>query len=90
MMTGDYQASAMNIAAQAGLDTRGGAISGLELDRLSDTQLAARIAGANIFSRATPEQKLRLMNALKTQREIVAMTGDGVNDAPRLRRPTSA
>jgi Ca2+-transporting ATPase len=85
MITGDYQATAMSIAAQAGLDTRGGAIPGLELDNLSDAQLAARIAGANIFSRVTPEQKLRLVNALKAQREIVAMTGDGVNDAPALK-----
>ena len=85
MITGDYQATAMSIAAQAGLDTKGGAMPGLELDTLSDAQLAARIAGANIFSRVTPEQKLRLVNALKAQGEIVAMTGDGVNDAPALK-----
>ena len=85
MVTGDYQATALRIAAQAGLETQGGTISGLELDRLSDAELGARARSANIFSRVTPEQKLRLVNALKARREIVAMTGDGVNDAPALK-----
>jgi Ca2+-transporting ATPase len=85
MMTGDYEATALRIATQAGLEPKGGAISGLALDRLSDAELGARIGSANIFSRVTPEQKLRLVNALKAQREIVAMTGDGVNDAPALK-----
>ena len=85
MITGDYQATAMRIAEQAGLETKGGSISGLELDALSDAELDACIAGANIYSRVAPEQKLRLVNALKARREIVAMTGDGVNDAPALK-----
>ncbi len=85
MVTGDYQATALRIATQAGLETTGGAISGQELDRLSDDALGPRASSANIFSRVTPEQKLRLVNALKARREIVAMTGDGVNDAPALK-----
>lgn len=85
MMTGDYQATAMSIAGQAGLDVTGGAISGQELDTLSEAALAARIAGTNVYSRVAPEQKLRLVTALKAQRDIVAMTGDGVNDAPALK-----
>ena len=85
MMTGDYQATAMSIAAQAGLDTKGGAVSGQELDSLTDAQLSERIAEANVFYRVAPEQKLRLVSVLKTRHEIVAMTGDGVNDAPALK-----
>ncbi|MBK4738594.1 cation-translocating P-type ATPase [Noviherbaspirillum pedocola] len=85
MMTGDYQATAMSIAAQAGLDTKAGAVSGQELDSLTDTQLSERIAGANVFYRVAPEQKLRLVSVLKARHEVVAMTGDGVNDAPALK-----
>ena len=85
MMTGDYQATAMRIAAQAGLDASAAAVTGVELDKLSDAQLGARIRHANVFCRVAPEQKLRLVNALKAQGEIVAMTGDGVNDAPALK-----
>lgn len=85
MMTGDYKATAMSIAAQAGLDTKGGALSGQELDSLTDTQLSDRVAEANVFYRVAPEQKLRLVSVLKAQHEIVAMTGDGINDAPALK-----
>jgi Ca2+-transporting ATPase len=75
----------MRIAAQAGLDARGEAVTGAELDRLSDAKLSERIRHANVFCRVAPAQKLKLVNALKAQGEIVAMTGDGVNDAPALK-----
>jgi len=85
MMTGDYQATAMSIAAQAGLDIQGGAVAGQDLNSLTDTQLSERIVGVNVFYRVVPEQKLRLVRLLQARREIVAMTGDGVNDAPALK-----
>jgi Ca2+-transporting ATPase len=85
MMTGDYQATAMRIAAQAGLDATSEAVTGAELDKLTDARLSERIRHANVFCRVAPGQKLRLVNALKAQGQIVAMTGDGVNDAPALK-----
>ena len=85
MITGDYPVTAHSIARQAGLTTDNGIITGTQLDMLDDAQLQQRIANVNIFCRVTPEQKLRLVNALKNAGEIVAMTGDGVNDAPALK-----
>lgn len=84
MITGDYPETAKAIARQAGLDASE-VISGGELDRLSADGLAARMQGATVFARIMPEQKLRIVNALKANGEIVAMTGDGVNDAPSLK-----
>jgi Ca2+-transporting ATPase len=87
MITGDAPATARAIARQAGLtDMQGGAvITGAELDRLDDAQLAARLPDAAVFARIAPAQKLRLVRALQAQGAVVAMTGDGVNDAPALR-----
>jgi Ca2+-transporting ATPase len=86
MITGDYPATALAIAEQIGLPTgSGGVISGAELSRMDDTVLQERIRHSNIFARMVPEQKLRLVNALKANGEVVAMTGDGVNDAPALK-----
>ena len=85
MITGDYPATAMNIARQIGLESKNGVITGSELSQLSDTELQNRIKTVNIFCRVVPEQKLRLVNAFKADGEIVAMTGDGVNDAPALK-----
>ena len=86
MITGDYPATAAAIAKQIGLDTgNGGIISGSELNRMDDATLRERIRHSNIFARMVPEQKLRLVNALKANGEVVAMTGDGVNDAPALK-----
>jgi P-type Ca2+ transporter type 2C len=85
MITGDYPATALNIAQQSGLSSTGGVITGAELDAMDDLTLAHRIGDINIFCRVAPEQKLRLVNALKAAGEIVAMTGDGVNDAPALK-----
>jgi P-type Ca2+ transporter type 2C len=84
MITGDYPATARAIARQAGLDTEDCA-TGKELEQLSDAELALRVRTATVFARIMPEQKLRIVNALKANHEIVAMTGDGVNDAPSLK-----
>jgi len=85
MITGDYAGTAESIARQVGLKTGGGTITGPDLDRMSDGELQERIKTVNVFARVVPEQKLRLVNALKANGEIVAMTGDGVNDAPALK-----
>jgi Ca2+-transporting ATPase len=85
MITGDYPGTAQNIARQIGLRNPEETITGPELDGMTDEELARRIKTVNLFARAVPEQKLRLVDALKANREIVAMTGDGVNDAPALK-----
>lgn len=85
MITGDHPDTALAIAAQAGIAHDGTAIRGPELDRLDDHALAAAVKGCNVFSRIAPEQKLRLVRAFKAAGDVVAMTGDGVNDAPALK-----
>lgn len=86
MITGDYPATAAAIAAQIGLDIgNGDIITGAELSLMDEKTLCERICHSNIFARMVPEQKLRLVNALKANGEVVAMTGDGVNDAPALK-----
>jgi len=85
MITGDYPGTAQAIARQIGLAPVDQVITGAELAGLGDAALAERIRSVNIFARVVPEQKLRLVQALKANGEIVAMTGDGVNDAPALK-----
>lgn len=85
MITGDYPATAKKIAEEAGLDASDVALTGQEMESLSPGELKERIRKGNVFCRATPEQKLQLVNLLKENGEIVAMTGDGVNDAPALK-----
>lgn len=85
MITGDYLATAQSIGRQIGLKHPEAVITGPELSAMSDEELTRRIREVNIFARAVPEQKLRIVNALKANREVVAMTGDGVNDAPALK-----
>ena len=85
MITGDYPGTAQNIARQIGLTPHDQVITGPELDDLDDVELRRRIARTNIFARVVPEQKLRIVEAFKANGEIVAMTGDGVNDAPALK-----
>ncbi|MCC3456432.1 HAD-IC family P-type ATPase [Microcoleus sp. PH2017_08_TRC_O_A] len=85
MITGDYPETAQSIARQVELMQMGAIVTGSELDGMSDAELEQRIQSTNIFARAVPEHKLRLVNALKSKGEVVAMTGDGVNDAPALK-----
>ncbi len=85
MITGDYPVTAINIGKDIGLKNPDLCISGPELEKLTEGELSERIKDVNIFARVVPEQKLKIINALKRNREIVAMTGDGVNDAPALK-----
>ena len=84
MITGDYPATARAIARQAGLDAAD-VVIGEELEKLSEAELVLRVRTATVFARIMPEQKLRIVTAFKASGEIVAMTGDGVNDAPSLK-----
>jgi Ca2+-transporting ATPase len=85
MITGDHAATALAIAAQAGIDTQAGALTGAEIAALDDAALDAAVKRVRVFARVSPELKLRLVQALKRGGETVAMTGDGVNDAPALK-----
>ncbi len=85
MMTGDYPVTAQSIARAIGLEPADRYITGPELDGMSDADLAEAMKTTAIFARVVPEQKLRLVKALKADGEVVAMTGDGVNDAPALK-----
>ncbi|MCL5023759.1 MAG: cation-translocating P-type ATPase [Nitrospirae bacterium] len=84
MITGDYPVTARNIAEQIGLGPSE-VITGQELEKMGQAELRERIKKTNIFARVVPEQKLSLVNALKENGEVVAMTGDGVNDAAALK-----
>ena len=85
MITGDYPDTARSIAHQAGLADSDDVITGQQLDGMSDDELRSRLRAAQVFARVVPEQKLRIVTALKANGEVVAMTGDGVNDAPALK-----
>lgn len=85
MITGDYPGTAVSIARQISLDTTSPAITGPEVAAMDAATLGERLKTTAIFARAVPEQKLQLVNALKANGEIVAMTGDGVNDSPALK-----
>ncbi|MGA2491946.1 MAG: cation-translocating P-type ATPase [Roseiarcus sp.] len=84
MITGDYPETARAIAAAAGIDATE-IVTGPQIEAIDDAELARRARAATIFARATPQHKLRIVNALKANGEVVAMTGDGVNDAPSLK-----
>jgi Ca2+-transporting ATPase len=85
MITGDHKITAQAIAKEAGIWKEGDAvISGSELESMDEKELAARLETASVFARVTPEHKMKIIQAYKRRGEIVAMTGDGVNDAPPL------
>ncbi|MEW9853590.1 cation-translocating P-type ATPase [Novosphingobium sp. M1R2S20] len=86
MITGDHVATALAIARQLDLAEEPEAVTGAELDGLSDGELAALAQRASVFARTSPEHKLRIVRALQSLGAIVAMTGDGVNDAPSLKQ----
>ena len=86
MITGDHAGTAAAIATQIGLQSPARVLTGADLDRLDDAQLALEVASVDVFARTSPEHKLRLVSALQANGLSVAMTGDGVNDAPALKR----
>jgi len=86
MITGDHAGTAAAIAREIGLRNPARVLTGAEMDRLDDAALALEVASVDVFARTSPEHKLRLVHALQSCGSSVAMTGDGVNDAPALRR----
>jgi len=85
MVTGDHKATGYAIAKELGIAQPGdGAVDGRELEQMSDAELADRIGGISVFARVHPAQKLRIVAAYQKQHDVVAMTGDGVNDTPAL------
>lgn len=85
MITGDHPRTAMRIAQEVGLARADDVLTGAELDAMNDVELSERLQQVNVFARVVPEQKLRVVRALQSRGDVVAMTGDGVNDAPALK-----
>ncbi|HWI38658.1 MAG TPA: HAD-IC family P-type ATPase, partial [Burkholderiales bacterium] len=85
LITGDHPASAAVIAAQLGISSEGAAVTGAELDRMPDAALSSTVRARSVYARVNPQHKLRIVGALQRDGAIVAMTGDGVNDAPALK-----
>jgi Ca2+-transporting ATPase len=86
MITGDHPLTARAIATELGITRDSGVLTGADLDRLSDTEFDEAASRVSVFARVSPEHKLRIVDALQRQGNVVAMTGDGVNDAPALKR----
>ncbi len=86
MITGDHAVTALAIAGQLGLKAENGVLTGTQIEAMDDGELRRRVADVDVFARAAPEHKLRLVEALQAFGNVVAMTGDGVNDAPALKR----
>ena len=85
MITGDYPATAKHIALEIGLENPDNCITGQDLNEMTEGELCEKIREINVFARVIPEQKNKIVNALKKNKEIVVMTGDGINDAPALK-----
>src|ERR1700728_5216856 len=84
MITGDYRGPAAAVAGQLGID--GTVLTGAEFAAMSEAEALAKVDGIGVIARVTPEHKVRLVDVLRKKGQIVAMTGDGVNDAPALKR----
>ena len=85
MITGDHKGTALAIARDAGIFKDGDELlTGEEIDKMTNAELKTRLSNTTVFARVTPEHKLKIINAFKSRGEIIAMTGDGVNDAPSL------
>src|SRR5690606_29429102 len=86
MITGDHADTAQAVGAQLGIGRGHPALTGAEISLMDDAELSRVVEAIDIFARASPEHKLRLVQALQQNGHVVAMTGDGVNDAPALKR----
>ncbi len=86
MITGDHPLTAKEIARQLGISENGQVLTGAEIERMSFDELKAQVESFNVFARVSPEHKIKIVQALQARGQIVSMTGDGVNDAPALRR----
>jgi Ca2+-transporting ATPase len=86
MITGDHPVTARAVATELGILTNGRVIPGAELDQMDDARLASELDHASVFARVSPAHKLRIVSALQDHGHLVAMTGDGVNDAPALKK----
>jgi len=85
MITGDHPETARAIAAQIGISSQDNVVNGSEIDELSDRELCAKAVSSRVFARVAPHHKNRIVNVLKEKQHVVAMTGDGVNDAPAVK-----
>lgn len=87
MITGDHKETAAAIASEIGIFTAGDlAVTGADLDQMSDQQLQERLEKISVYARVSPEHKIRIVEAWQKKGHITAMTGDGVNDAPALKK----
>ncbi len=86
MVTGDHALTAAAVAREVGIDDSGRVVTGWELDSMSDEELQEVVKEVSVFARVSPEHKLRILKALKAGGDVVAMTGDGVNDAPAVKK----
>lgn len=86
MITGDHQSTASSIAREIGIFTDGKVLTGAELDNLDENQFMDVVQDVQVYARVYPEQKVRIVEALQKHKNVVSMTGDGVNDAPALKK----